>query len=428
MNTNFLKNLRWRNLIHDITPGTEEQLKKEMTLAYIGYDATASSLHIGNLGTIMLLKHFQLAGHKPIIIVGGATTMVGDPGGKKEERKLMDEKDINNNLTSIKKQLSKFLDFGNKPNSAEILNNYDWHKDFNFLKFLREVGKHIPVSYMLSKESVKRRLEIGLSFAEFSYQLLQGYDFYYLYKNKSIKMQMGGSDQWGNLTTGTELIRRKLGGEAFALTMPLVTKKDGNKFGKTEEGAIWLDPKMTSPYKFYQFWLNCADEDIDKFIKIFSLLDEKEINELIEQHNKEPHKRILQKSLAKEITTRIHSKEDCDQAINASEILFGKNIEETLSTLKETTLLEIFEGVPKIEVKKSILKHSSDLNEFLSLSTNKVIFTSKGEARRAIQNGGIYINKKKITGNENLEDFKLLFDKYLIIQKGKKNYFLVNFI
>ncbi len=426
MKTNFIKNLEWRGMIHNITPGTEEQLLKEMTLAYIGFDATAPSLHIGNLGAIMLLKHFQLAGHKPIIIIGGATTMVGDPGGKKEERKLMAEEDIRNNQELIKKQLAKYLEFGSKTNNAEILNNYDWHKDFNFLQFLREIGKHIPVSYMLSKESVKKRLEIGLSFAEFSYQLLQGFDFYYLYKTKGLKMQMGGSDQWGNLTTGTELIRRKLGGESFALTMPLITKSDGTKFGKTEEGAIWLDPKMTSPYKFFQFWINSADNDIDKLIKVFSLKNKEEIDDILIKHKKEPHKRIAQKELAKEITSRIHSKEECEQAIKASEILFGNNTENNFNSLDEKILFEVFEGVPNIKLSKDKFNSNKDLIEFLTNQTENIIFSSKGEARRTINNGGVYINKTKIDENSLISNFHLIKDKFLIIQKGKKNYFLIS--
>lgn len=427
MKTNFIENLKWREMIHDITPGTEEQLMKEMTLGYIGFDATAPSLHIGNLGAIMLLKHFQIAGHKPIAIVGGATTMVGDPGGKKEERKLMEEKDIRHNQELIKKQLSKVLDFGKIKNSAELLNNYDWHKNFNFLQFLREVGKHIPISYMLSKESIKRRLDVGLSYAEFSYQLLQGHDFYHLYKTKGLKLQMGGSDQWGNLTTGIELIRRKLSGEAYAITTPLITKSDGTKFGKTEEGAVWLDPNMTSPYKFYQFWFNCADQDVEKLMKVFSLLEEKDINDILEQHKKEPHKRLSQKSLAKEMTIRIHSKEEYEKAFKASEILFGKNKENNLSSLDEKILLDVFEGVPRINISDSNLDSYDNIFEFLSSTTKNIIFSSKGEARRSIQNGGVYINKEKIDENKLIKDFDLIHNKYLIIQKGKKNYYLIIF-
>ncbi len=421
---NFIENLKWRGMIHDMIPGTEEQLMKEMNSGYIGYDSTAPSLHIGNLATIMLLKHFQLAGHKPYAIVGGATTMVGDPGGKKEERQLINEEIINNNLKGIKKQLEKFLDFDCGKNSAEILNNYDWFKEFSFLDFLREAGKHITVGYMINKESVKRRLETGISFAEFSYQLLQGYDFYHLHKTMGVKLQMGGSDQWGNLTTGTELIRRKSGGEAFAITTPLITKADGTKFGKSESGAIWLDPELTSPYKFYQFWLNCADEDVQKLIKVFSLLSKQEIDLLIKEHNLSPHKRLLQKTLAKEVTIRVHSKKEYENSIKASDILFGKNTEEGLSDLDEKTFLDIFEGVPKIEISKSEFTNISNITELLFSFSEGIIFKSKGEARKNIQNGAVSINKIKVLDPNKNMNIKLLKDKYLLIQRGKKNYFI----
>ncbi len=424
MNKNLIEHLKWRGMLHDITPHTEAFLLKGMASGYIGFDATAPSLHIGNLCSIMLLKHFQISGHKPYIVIGGATTMVGDPGGKKEERKLIPEEKIRYNQERIKQQLVKFLDFQCKPNAAEILNNYDWHKKINFLAFLREVGKHIPVSYMLGKESVKRRLEIGLSFAEFSYQLLQGYDFYHLFKEKNVSMQMGGSDQWGNLTTGIELIRRKIGGSAYAATSPLVTKSDGTKFGKTESGAVWLDAKMTSPYKFYQFWINCTDQDCEKYVKIFSLKQKDDILSLVERHKKEPHKRILQKALAKELTVRVHSQNDCDNATKASEVLFSKDKSHTLDMLSEDIFLEIFEGVPKIKVSKSEIKNN-DIIDFLTASTNNVIFISKADLRRSIKGGGVCINKEKLQENNSLGDFHFIKNKYLVVQKGKKNYYLV---
>lgn len=421
----FIATLRWRGMIHDIMPGTEAQLKKEMTTAYIGFDPTASSLHIGNLATIMLLKHLQLAGHKPIALVGGATGMIGDPTGKSEERNLLDEDELRHNQECIKKQLAKFLDFDGKENAAEMVNNYDWFKKFGFLEFLREAGKHITVNYMTAKDSVKKRLETGLSFTEFSYQLLQGYDFYWLYKHKGVKLQMGGSDQWGNITTGTELIRRKAGGEAFALTAPLVTKADGSKFGKSEEGNVWLDPELTSPYQFYQFWLNCPDEESHKLIRVFTLLEQEEIKALEEEHAKAPHQRILQKAMAKDITVRVHSREDYDMAVKASGILFGKSTTEDLAMLNEKTLLAVFEGVPQVDISRETLRNTTNIVALLSEATKGVVFPSKGEARKMIKGGGVSINKAKITETTHHGDLELLQGKYLLVQKGKKNYFLV---
>jgi tyrosyl-tRNA synthetase len=422
--TNLVEELKWRGMVQDIMPGTEEQLNKEMTGAYVGFDPTAESLHIGHLVSIMLLKHLQLAGHKPFALVGGATGMIGDPSGKSEERNFLSEEVLRHNQESIKNQLSKFLDFNSSTNSAEIVNNYDWFKDFGFLWFLRDVGKHLTVNYMMAKDSVKKRLETGISFTEFSYQLLQGYDFYYLYKNKGVKLQMGGSDQWGNITGGTELIRRKDGGEAFAFTCPLITKADGTKFGKTEGGNVWLDPKLTSPYKFYQFWLNCSDEDSLKYIKIFTLIPREKIEELIEEHQKAPNLRILQKAMAEDITARVHSKEDLETALRASEILFGKSTKEDLLSLDEETLFGVFEGVPQISVKDSTLKEAKVI-DLVSALTNNEIFPSKGEARKMIQGGGVSINKIKVETPEQEINFGLLKDKFMLVQKGKKNYYLL---
>lgn len=424
----FIAELRWRGMIHDIMPGTEEQLQKEMTSAYIGFDPTAASLHIGNLATIMLLKHFQLAGHKPFALVGGATGMIGDPTGKSEERNLLDENVLRHNQECIKIQLGKFLDFDSGENAAMMVNNYDWFKGLGFLEFLREAGKHITVNYMTAKDSVKKRLETGLSFTEFSYQLLQGYDFYWLYKNREVKLQMGGSDQWGNITTGTEFIRRKAGGEAFALTTPLITKADGSKFGKSESGNIWLDAEMTSPYQFYQFWLNCSDEDSHKLIRIFTLLSKEEINALEEEHAIAPHQRMLQKTMAKDITIRVHSEDEYTMAVKASEILFGKSTTEDLNMLNEKTLLAVFEGVPQVDITKDALRSAAEVVELLSETTKGIIFSSKGEARRMIKGGGVSINKLKITETTPQSDFKLLQDKYLLVQKGKKNYYLVRVV
>ena len=414
-------------MIHDIMPGTEEQLGKEITTAYIGFDPSADSLHIGNLVGIMMLKHFQLKGHIPIALVGGATGMIGDPSGRSLERNLLDEKTLRHNQECIKKQLSRFLDFsGNAQNKAVMVNNYDWMKNYAYLDFIRDIGKHITVNYMMAKDSVKKRLgddsKSGMSYTEFSYQLVQGYDFLYLNQNMNCKLQMGGSDQWGNIVTGTELIRRKTGGEAFALTSPLITKADGGKFGKTEEGNVWLDPKLTSPYKFYQFWLNVADEDAEKYIKIFTLLNKSEIDELIKKHKQAPHERILQKTLAKEVTILVHSKEDYKSALEASNILFGDTTTESLSGIKENIFLSVFEGVPRFEISTENLP--SSLSELLTSHTG--IFTSKGELRRLIDGGGLFINKRKITNQELLISMKdLIKKKYLIVQKGKKNYYLI---
>ncbi len=426
--TNFVEELKWRGMIHDIMPGTEEQLQKEMTAAYVGVDPTADSLHIGHLVSIMMLKHLQLAGHKPFLLVGGATGMIGDPSGKSAERNLLSVEELNHNVSSLKKQMGKFLDFGNIPNSAEIVNNYDWIKEFDLLNFLRDVGKHITVSYMMSKDSVQKRLETGLSFTEFSYQLIQGYDFFHLYKNKGCKLQMGGSDQWGNIVTGTELIRRKAGGEAFALTCPLITKADGGKFGKTEKGNVWLDPEKTSPYAFYQFWLNASDEDTKKWIRIFTLLTQTEIEALEAQQAEAAHLRPLQKALAEELTILVHSKEDLDTAIQASEILFGKGTTETLEKLDERTLLAVFEGVPMVELSQTALSECESTTDLVSVTTEGLIFPSKGEARKMIQGGGVSVNKAKVEDANAKPDFKLLQDKFLLIQKGKKNYYLLKVV
>jgi tyrosyl-tRNA synthetase len=421
----FIEELRWRGMIHDIMPGTEEQLAKEMTAAYIGYDPTSDSLHIGNLASIMMLVHLQRAGHKPFALVGGATGMIGDPSGKSEERVLLDENTLRYNQGCIQQQLEKFLDFEAKPNAAVMVNNYDWTKDFSFLQFLRDVGKHLTVNYMIAKDSVKKRMETGsgISFTEFSYQLVQGYDFCWLYEHKNVKLQMGGSDQWGNIVTGTELIRRKLGGEAYALTCPLITKSDGGKFGKTEEGNVWLDPKKTSPYKFYQFWINTSDEDAAGFIRKFTLLSKEEIDQLAKQHQEAPNLRILQKALAKDITIRVHSEEEYNTAIEASEILFGKGTTETLKKLPEDTLLAVFEGVPRVEVAKDLLSPGINIVDFLSEKTT--IFSSKSEARRMLKEGGVAVNKEKVAETFVTDNNALLNGKYILIQKGKKNYWLV---
>jgi len=421
---NLIEELRWRNMIHDITPGTEEQLLKEMTTAYVGIDPTADSLHIGHLVSIMLLKHLQKAGHKPIALIGGATGMIGDPSGKSEERKLLDEETLRHNEKCIYNQLIKFLDFNESlPNKAEILNNYEWIKDFNLIKFLREIGKHISVNYMMSKDSVKKRMETGISFTEFTYQLLQAYDFLYLYENKNCKLQMGGSDQWGNITTGIELIRRKLNGEAFALTCPLITKADGGKFGKTEKGNIWLDKQYTSPYQFYQFWINVSDEEAEKYIKIFTMLEQKHIEELINHHRKEPHLRILQQTLAKEVTIMVHGQEEYETALEASNVLFGKATKETISKLNENTFLEIFEGVPTYTIKRNIMDNKVSVIDLLAIHTT--ILPSKSEARKLITAGGLNINKEKITTETIIDSSWLINNKYILVQKGKKNYFLI---
>jgi len=424
----FIEELNWRGMIQDEMPGIADQLKKEMTSGYIGFDPTADSLHIGNMVQIMTLVHFQRCGHKPYALIGGATGMIGDPSGKSEERVLLSEELLNYYLDKVKAQLDKFLDFESGENSAVLVNNYDWFKDKGFLEFLRDVGKHLSVNYMMAKESVKSRLETGISFTEFSYQILQGYDFYHLYKEHGVKLQMGGSDQWGNIVTGTELIRRKAGGEAFALTTPLITKVDGSKFGKTESGNVWLDSEKTSPYKFYQFWLNCSDEDSTKLIRIFTLLDKEKIESLEKQHFESPHQRILQKALAKDITCRVHSEKDYQSAVKASKILFGKSTTDELESIDEKTLLSVFEGVPQTEIHKSALENTNNIIDFLSEDTKNFVFASKGEARRMIQGGGVSINKIKINSIDQKVDFELLQDKYLLVQKGKKNYYLLKVI
>lgn len=424
---NFVEELKWRGLLYDIMPGTEELLSKEKVTGYIGFDPTADSLHIGSLVPIILLVHFQRYGHKPIALVGGATGMIGDPTGKTEERKFLSKEILEYNLECIKKQLSKFLDFSKGSSSAEIVNNYDWYKEMSILEFLREAGKHITVNYMMAKDSVKNRLESGISFTEFSYQLIQGYDFYWLYVNKNCKLQMGGSDQWGNITTGVELIRRKCNSEAFALTAPLIQRSDGKKFGKSEEGNIWLDPQKTSPYKFYQYWLNVSDEDAEKYIKIFTFLNYEDINALIDEHKLKPENRILQKKLAEELTIWVHSKEDYEKSVQASEILFGNATLDTLKSLDENTLLNIFEGVPIFELSYNEILNGIDILDLLV--TRSSIFPSKSEVRRTIQGGGLSINKEKVNSSEmKLTKENLLNNKYILIQKGKKNYYLIKFI
>jgi tyrosyl-tRNA synthetase len=424
---NFIEELKWRGMLHDIMPGTEELLNKEMVVGYIGFDPTADSLGVGNLVQIMTLLHFQNAGHKPIALVGGATGMVGDPSGKSAERNLLDENTLNHNLASQRKQLEKFLNFDCGANSATIVNNYDWFKNFTFLDFIRDVGKHITVNYMMGKDSVKNRLENGMSFTEFSYQLVQGYDFYHLWKNNGVKLQMGGSDQWGNIVTGTELIRRKEGGEAFALTTPLIKKADGTKFGKSEGGNVWLDKKRTSPYKFYQFWLNASDEDVKNYIRIFTLLSKEEIDALEAEHAKAPHTRVLQKTLAKDITIRVHSLEDYNAAVEASEILFGKGTTEQLQKLSEDDFLSVFEGVEQFEITKSELNLGVNIIDLLAEKTK--VFPSKGEARKMIQGGGVFINKAKVEVPELIvNNESLINQKYILAQKGKKNYFVIKVI
>jgi len=426
---NFIEELKWRGMMHNIMPGTEEQLKKETTSAYVGIDPTAPSLHIGHLTSVMLLKHFQLAGHKPIVLLGGATGMIGDPSGKSKERNLLDEQELRHNEAALKNQLSNFLDFhSDKENAAELVNNYDWMKEYSFLEFIREIGKHITVNYMISKDSVKKRLGEdavhGMSFTEFTYQLVQGTDFYHLYKEKNCKLQMGGSDQWGNITTGTELIRRKLGGEAYALTCPLITKADGGKFGKTEEGNIWLDPEYTSPYKFYQFWLNVSDEDAEKYIRIFTILSREEIEDLIAAHREEPHRRTLQHRLAEEVTVMVHSREEFDKAVSASKILFGKSTTEELKNLDEKTFLSVFEGVPVFDIAHTTLEQGINVMDLLAEQTR--VLSSKGEVKRLIKGGGLSINKQKVQSMEDTIDSGwLLNNKYLLVQKGKKNYFII---
>lgn len=426
---NFVEELRWRGMIHEIMPGTEEQLQKELTSGYVGIDPTADSLHIGHLVGVMMLKHFQRAGHRPVALIGGATGMIGDPSMKSQERNLLDEATLRHNQESIKKQLAKFLDFdSDKPNAAILVNNYDWMKSFSFLDFIRDIGKHITVNYMMAKDSVKKRLNgessVGMSFTEFSYQLIQGYDYLHLFETKGCKIQMGGSDQWGNITTGTELIRRKTGGEAFALVCPLITKADGGKFGKTESGNVWLDRRYTSPYKFYQFWLNVSDADAEKYIKIFTALSKDEIDALVEEQKAAPHLRPLQKRLAKEVTVMVHSEEDYKAAVDASEILFGNATADSLKSLDEETFLQVFEGVPTFDISKSELEAGIKVVDLLT--DKAAVFPSKGEMRKTVQAGGVQLNKEKIADHEEMINTShLVANKYIIAQRGKKNYFLL---
>ncbi len=409
--------------MHDVMPGTEEQLQKEMTTAYVGIDPTADSLHIGHLVSIMMLKHLQRAGHKPIALIGGATGMIGDPSGKNEERALLSEEALRHNEQAIKEQLLKFLDFDTGPNRAEIVNNFDWMKEFSFLGFLREVGKHLNVNYMMAKDSVKSRLDTGISFTEFSYQLVQAYDYLYLYQNKNCKLQMGGSDQWGNITAGNELIRRKTGGEVYALTCPLITKADGNKFGKTERGNVWLDARYTSPYHFYQFWLNCSDTDTERYIKIFTLLFKEKIESLIEEHRKAPQQRLLQKTLAEDITVRVHGREAYDSAVEASGILFGKGTAEALHKLPEEMFLAVFEGVPMFEVALEDIRQGTGLVDFLAEKTQ--VAKSRGEARRMLKEGSISINKQRVAEGDVVDASHLINGRYVVVQRGKRDYYLV---
>lgn len=418
----FVEELRWRGMIHDMTPGTEEQLAKEKTLGYIGFDPTAKSLHIGNLATVMLLVHLQRVGHQPIALIGGATGMIGDPSGKSAERNLLDVDTLRENQEGVRKQLEKFLDFEASENPAIMVNNYDWFGQIGFLEFLRNAGKHLTINYMIAKDSVKKRLETGLSFTEFSYQLLQGYDFYHLYQHQGVKLQMGGSDQWGNITTGTEFIRRKASGEAYALTAPLITKSDGTKFGKSESGNVWLDAEMTSPYKFYQFWLNVADEDLPRLLRVFSLKTQEEIEALEQLPNPNEAKRAL----AEEMTTRVHSAEDFENARDASSILFGNAALERIQRIDEKTLLEVFEGLPQETITRSDYEATANVVDLLSETTRQLVFKSKGEARRMIQQGGVSINKEKITSADAEANFTLLQNKYLLIQRGKKNHYLLH--
>jgi len=426
---NFVEELKWRGMIHDIMPGTEELLKKTRISGYIGFDPTADSLHIGHMVQVMLLVHFQRAGHTPIALVGGATGMIGDPSGKSEERNLLDEASLFKNQEAIKKQLSKFLDFNSdKENKALMVNNYDWMKEYSFLGFIRDIGKHITVNYMMSKDSVKKRISSeakeGMSFTEFSYQLVQGTDFLHLYNSFNCRLQMGGSDQWGNIVTGTELIRRKTGGEAFALTCPLITKSDGSKFGKTESGNVWLDPEKTTPYQFYQFWLNVSDEDAAKYIRIFTILGQEEIDNIIVEHNRAPHERFLQRRLAEEVTVLVHSRSDYEGVIEASQILFGKGTTESLKKINENTFLSVFEGVPIFDINMEIIAKGVSVTDLCAVHSQ--VFSSKGEIRRLTQGGGLSINKQKIDNADTVigKDY-LLNNKYLLIQKGKKNYFLI---
>lgn len=428
MANNFIEGLKWRGMIHDVMPGAEEHLLEQMRAAYVGFDPTADSLHIGNLVPIMLLAHYQRCGHKPVALVGGATGMIGDPSGKSAERNLLDEATLRHNQEAIKKQLAHFLDFeSNQPNAALMVNNYDWMKDFSFLDFIRDVGKHITVNYMMAKDSVKNRISSdsneGMSFTEFTYQLVQGYDFLHLYQAHQCTIQMGGSDQWGNITTGTELIRRIGNGKGFAITCPLITKSDGSKFGKSEGGNVWLDPKRTSPYKFYQYWLNSSDEDAEKYIKIFTFLEQEEINSLIETHKKQPHLRQLQKRLAQEITTMVHGVEDCENAEKASQILYSKAFKEDIQTLDETTFLDVFEGVPQADVSKAKILEGLDMIAALSAETG--FLASNGEARRALKENSIAVNKEKVGELYTLSATDLINDTYIILNRGKRSTFII---
>jgi tyrosyl-tRNA synthetase len=428
MAMNFVKELEWRGMLHDAMPGTDEHLMNGMKAAYVGIDPTADSLHIGHLVSVMMLRHFQLAGHKPIALVGGATGMIGDPSGKSAERNLLDEKTLRHNESALKAQLSRFLDFESQAvNAAVLVNNYDWMKDFSFLDFIRDVGKHITVNYMMAKDSVKKRLSAeakeGMSFTEFTYQLVQGYDFLHLFRTHNCTLQMGGSDQWGNITTGTELIRRIGGGKGYALTCPLITKADGTKFGKTESGNVWLDPKRTSPYKFYQYWLNTSDEDAEKYIKIFTFLKREEIEDLVNTHKEAPHQRALQKKLAEEITVQVHSQNDLDNAIKASAILFGKSTSEDLKALDEGTFLDVFEGVPNAQIQKSELEEELDMIGALAAKTG--FLGSNGEARRELKQNSISVNKEKVGEDYKITLNDLINDKFVLLQRGKKNYFVL---
>nr|WP_299072545.1 tyrosine--tRNA ligase [uncultured Allomuricauda sp.] len=428
MTKNFVQELQWRGMVHDIMPGAEEHLMKEMQAAYVGIDPTADSLHIGHLVSVMMLRHFQLAGHKPFALVGGATGMIGDPSGKSAERNLLDEKTLRHNQEALKSQLGRFLDFeSDEPNAAVLVNNYDWMKDFSFLDFIRDVGKHITVNYMMAKDSVKKRLSSdakeGMSFTEFTYQLVQGYDFLYLFQNHNCTLQMGGSDQWGNITTGTELIRRIGGGKGFAMTCPLITKADGTKFGKTEGGNVWLDAERTSPYKFYQYWLNTSDEDAEKYTKIFTFLNQQEIQDLVIIHQEAPHQRALQKRLAEEITTMVHSKSDLENAIKASNILFGKSTSEDLKQLDEKTFLDVFDGVPQAQVSKDEIDAGLDMIGALAAKTD--FLSSNGEARRELKQNSISVNKEKVKEDYKITSSDLINGKFVLLQRGKKNYFVL---
>ncbi|MFV9549852.1 tyrosine--tRNA ligase [Algibacter sp. PT7-4] len=428
---NFVEELTWRGMVHTVMPGAEEHLMESMRSAYVGFDPTADSLHIGNLVPIMILAHYQRCGHKPVALVGGATGMIGDPSGKSNERNLLDEKTLRHNQESIKKQLAHFLDFeSNEANAAVLVNNYDWMKDFSFLEFIRDVGKHITVNYMMAKDSVKNRISSdaseGMSFTEFTYQMVQGYDFLHLYKTINCSIQMGGSDQWGNITTGTELIRRVAGGKGFAITCPLITKSDGSKFGKSEGGNVWLDANRTSPYKFYQYWLNSSDEDAEKYIKIFTFLNENEINNLITEHKEAPHLRVLQKRLAEEITVMVHSKADLDNAIKASNILFGKSTSEDLKALNEKTFLDVFDGVPQTQIDKSEIEKGLDI--IAALAEKGGFLKSNGEARRALKENSISVNKEKVKDNYSITSTDLINNKFVLLQRGKKNYFVLQIV